>query len=237
MNATADHPRRRWLLLHGTPLGPAVWAETARALGQAAVLTPDCRAVPAGSDPQRRLAHDLAARFDGDLDVVGHSFGGQVALEVALAAPERVRSLTILCSRDTPFPAFGAVADAVASGTGVPTVEASLARWFSAAELAGDVNIVELARSELRAASFVDWSRALAAIAVYDSSAATPALRIPVNVVAAGHDAVSTPDAMREMAARIPGARFAVHDDWFHMSPFVDAGALARLLQSGRDRS
>jgi pimeloyl-ACP methyl ester carboxylesterase len=237
MNATAHQTGRRWLLLHGTPLGPEVWAETAHALGHDAALTPDCRAVPEGDDPQRRLAHDLAARFDGDLDVVGHSFGGQVALEFALAVPERVRSLTILCSRDTPFPAFGAVADAVASGTGVPTVEASLARWFSADELAGDAHIVELARSELRAASLIDWSRALAAIAVYDSSAETPSLRMPVSIVAARHDAVSTPDTMREMAGRIPGAQFSVHDDWFHMSPFVDARALARLLQGGRDRS
>ena len=50
------------------------------------------------------------------MHVVGHSFGGQVALDLALLAPARVRALTLICSRDTPFPAFAATAAALRRG-------------------------------------------------------------------------------------------------------------------------
>ena len=111
---------RRWLLIHGTPLTPEVWTPTADALGTAEVLAPDCTDVPTGDNPQAAIARRLLESVDGDLDVVGHPFGGQIAIEVALRAPQRVRTLTILCSRDTPFPAFGALAESVRAGDGRP---------------------------------------------------------------------------------------------------------------------
>ncbi|MFZ2013423.1 MAG: alpha/beta fold hydrolase [Nocardioides sp.] len=62
------------------------------------VITPDCTAVPAvGGQAQETLARQVLDEIDSDeLDVVGHSFGGQIAIEMALAEPDRLRSLTIL---------------------------------------------------------------------------------------------------------------------------------------------
>ncbi|MFZ2013424.1 MAG: hypothetical protein WAV00_06345 [Nocardioides sp.] len=54
-------------------------------------------------------------------------------------------------------------------------------------------------------------------------------------VLAAGHDGVSTPEVMREMADRIPGAHFHVEPEWAHMSAFADPAALARLLADQLD--
>lgn len=225
---------RRWMLLHGTPLGPAVWAATAAALDDQAVLVPDCSVVPAEPDPQGVLARRLLEESDGELDVVGHSFGGQVALEVALRAPERVRSITVLCSRDTPVPTFGPMAAALRTGPG-PTVEATLARWFSPAELQTGSAAVRTARTALRMASDEQWARALSGIATYDAAERTPSLSLPATLVAAGHDGVSDPESMRALAARLPDAEFTVEDDWYHMSPFVDPVALAeRLLRIRR---
>ena len=49
-----------------------------------------------------QLVNDLLAYLDAlaleTIDLLGHSVGGFVALRVALAAPERVRSLTLLCT-------------------------------------------------------------------------------------------------------------------------------------------
>jgi len=222
-----------WVLLHGTPLTPAIWRPTAAHL-LGPVRIPDCTSVPAGPEPQASLAERIATEIDGEIDLVGHSFGGQVALELALLIPGRIRSLTILCSRDTPFPAFAAVASAIRSGQ-VPPADATLARWFSPTELAAGGDAIDEARSELASASALDWARALDAIAVYDASSRTPDLRMPVTLIAAGGDAVSTPAAMGDLQRRLPDARLDVHPEWHHLSPFLDPRALARLLEAGAD--
>ncbi len=35
---------------------------------------------------------------------------------------------------------------------------------------------------------------------------------------------------VRAFAGRIPGATLTVHDEWAHMSPFVDPAACARMM-------
>ncbi|MEF2977946.1 alpha/beta fold hydrolase [Subtercola sp. YIM 133946] len=219
-----------WVLVHGTPLAPAIW-QPAAALLAGDVFVPDCRAVPPGPNPQAALAAQVVAQADdGRFDLAGHSFGGQIALEIALLVPERVRSLTILCSRDTPFPAFQAVAEAVRGGA-APSVDATLARWLSPNELTSGAAVVDDVRAELAAASLPDWARALEAIATYDRSAATPSLAMPVRLVACGQDAVATPEAMGELHARIPHSRLDVRPNAHHLSLFLDPAALAHTLE------
>jgi pimeloyl-ACP methyl ester carboxylesterase len=104
----------RWLLLHGTPLTPAVWDGAAAFLTRSGtVFTPAITPPGDARDAQGALAARLTAEVAppaGRLHVVGHSFGGQVALDFALLVPQQVATLTLLCSRDTPFPAFAAAA-------------------------------------------------------------------------------------------------------------------------------
>jgi pimeloyl-ACP methyl ester carboxylesterase len=142
--------------------------------------------------------------------------------------------LTVLCSRDTPFPAFAGAAEQVRRGA-APSVEASVGRWFTEAEAEAAGPAVVQARHDLEAASLPDWAAALDAIAQYDREAATATLTLPVVAIAAGQDAVSTPEVMRAMAERIAGARYHVVPPWCHMSPFVDPLGLARLLTEHRD--
>jgi pimeloyl-ACP methyl ester carboxylesterase len=222
-----------WVLLHGTPLTPAVWRDTARLLSDQRVLVPDCTRVP-DTDAQEALAAEVATAIgDQTVDVVGHSFGGQIAIDLALLRPQQVRSLTILCSRDTPFPAFAQTAEAVRSGK-PPSVEASLERWFTAEEVRAESPAVQEARRELERASRTDWAAALDAIATFDRSSRSAELTMPVALLAAGGDAVSAPAVMQEMATRISRAALAVHPGWMHMSPFVDPSGLAGLLRDAR---
>ena len=70
-----------WLLLHGTPLTPQVWDEVGALLATTRpVVAP---ALPPGiqTDSARRLLASLEDTHS-PLHVVGHSFGGQVAIEV-----------------------------------------------------------------------------------------------------------------------------------------------------------
>ena len=185
----------------------------------------------AGQQVQADIAADLirgCSELPAPWHVVGHSFGGQVALEVALQRPDLVSRLALLCTRDTPYPPFAATAAGVADGR--VDIEASLRRWFSPAELDTDGPAVRHARIALRDADRTAWACALEAIAVFDRSAATPSIACPTLVVAAEHDQVSDPDTVAAMCARIPDAEIVILENAWHMSVFTDPNRLAALL-------
>jgi 3-oxoadipate enol-lactonase len=226
-----------WLLLHGTPLTPSVWDDVIPALAErgdvaAPALVP--AAGPAAGVHRAIARRIVTAEVDASppWHVVGHSFGGQVALEIALQRPELVSSLTLLCTRDTPYPGFAALAADVEKGS-VDT-DSSLHRWFSPAELAADGSVVRYARDTLATADRRAWSRALSAISVFDVSAGIAAVTCPVLLVAADHDSVSDPQTMAGMAGRLPHSQMRVLDDAWHMSVFTDPTRLVALMTEVR---
>jgi pimeloyl-ACP methyl ester carboxylesterase len=222
-----------WLLLHGVPLSPQVWEEVASQLpGDAAIpdLNDAITAAPASGTLQQNVAAAVLAGLpDGDLTVVGHSFGGQVALEVALFAPQRITTLMVVCSRHTPFPAFAAGARAVGAGDPVD-IDAGLLRWFTPAEVAAGGTAVRYARRRLSTAARRPWAAALAAIADYDRSADVGGIATPSALFAAACDEVSPPSAMAELARAMPNAVLEVVPGWAHMSPFAHPRAFAARL-------
>lgn len=225
-----------WLLLHGTPLGPSVWDAVRGHLGDdVPVWTPDVTPTVDDPTPQRMLATHLADRLERPTHVVGHSFGGQIALELALVAPDALASLTILCARASPFPAFVEHAARVRSGADV--TQATLDRWFTAAEVAEDGPVVRAARSALEAVDPDLYGTAIEAIAHFDRVAAARAVRVPTTVVAAELDAGSPPAAMRELADAIAGAALEIVPGAGHMSPFLDPSALAALVLRSASRA
>lgn len=223
---------RTWLLLHGTPLTPTVWdgvAEALRAHGN--VVTP---AISHGREQDggqawhaRRVLAEVAGSVP--LDVVGHSFGGQVALEMALLAPQRVRSLTIVCSRHTPFPAFADAAAALRRGDPVDA-DTTLSRWFTPSELEAAETVVGYARDCLESVDRRSWADDLDHIAGFDRSAEVSSLTMPVHLIAADQDHVATVAVMAELADQVAHATLHVLDNASHMSPFVDPKRLTALL-------
>jgi pimeloyl-ACP methyl ester carboxylesterase len=223
----------RWLLLHGTPLTPAVWDGVTAYLAQSGTVSCPAITPPVGArDAQGALAARLAAgtaRPAGRLHVVGHSFGGQVALDFTLLLPRRVATLTLLCSRDTPFPAFAAAAARLRSGDPIDA-GAALSRWFTPTELDRDGPVIRYARRCLQQADRRSWADALDAIARYDRAGRTASIRTPTTLIAAGLDQVSTPAAMSALAGRLPRATLQILPGAAHMTPFTDPAALTRLL-------
>ena len=226
-----------WVLLHGTPLSPSVWDGVGAHLSRRGhVVCPE--ATPAGDarDAPAELAARLASAGGGlpeRMHLVGHSFGGQVALDLALLAPDRVRAVTLICSRDTPFPAFAAAAAALRRGDPVDP-DAALGRWFTEAELKKCGPVVRYARSCVEHADRRSWAVALEAIACYDRSDRVAAIGAPVTLIAAELDRVSTPAAMSALASRLPQASLTILPGAAHMSPFTDPAALAGLIVRGR---
>ena len=159
-------------------------------------------------------AADVAALLDAPAHVVGASLGAAVALELALAHPARVRSLTLI----TPFveagPRLLAVIDAwcrVASEASPEAVARLVLPWmFSAEYLADEGRRERTVRGLAATAARVPAStlvRAAAGIRRWSGSrrADLPHVSVPTLVLVAGGDLL-TPDG-EAVADAIPGAR------------------------------
>jgi pimeloyl-ACP methyl ester carboxylesterase len=95
------------LLLHGSAGGGALWRQTAAELQPLCrCLTPDLigygapMAWPSGEpftiEAERLALEPLLNCCAGTFHLVGYSYGGMVALQLALANPARVRTLTLI---------------------------------------------------------------------------------------------------------------------------------------------
>jgi pimeloyl-ACP methyl ester carboxylesterase len=220
-----------WVFLHGTPLNPAVWDDVRNLLPVSSVA-PDLTSVPAG-ELQRAAAARVLDDVPGDgLTVVGHSLGGQVALEMALSAPRRIERMILLCTRDSPVPAFGEAADRLRRGVPVD-VDAVVRRWFTPAEIAADGPTLNAARRSLETVAPDVYARALQAIATYDRRADVARIDIPTLLLCGGLDQGCTPEVMAALHHGLPNAELRVVDGWAHMSPFVEPRVLATQMAGG----
>jgi pimeloyl-ACP methyl ester carboxylesterase len=93
------------ILLHSSAGSRAQWRALTETLsGRRRVIAPDLRGYgESGARPgdpdladEAAVVGALAARAGGRIDLVGHSYGGAVALRFALEQPDLVRSLTLL---------------------------------------------------------------------------------------------------------------------------------------------
>ena len=226
--------RELWVFLHGTPLTPEVWrpiAERVRARG-ALVSSPSLDA--------RGDAATHAARIGGQLPknamvtVVGHSFGGQVAIDLALilGGENRLAGLGVVCSRATPYLPFEATAGLLREGKR-PDPEAAIARWFTPDERHVGSPIIDYAKRRLCEADPEVWADALASIARYDRETELANISAPTLLVAAEQDLVSPPEVMESMAASMPTSRFHVLGATSHMGAFLRTDITSALLLDG----
>ncbi|WP_420366996.1 alpha/beta fold hydrolase [Curtobacterium sp. L1-20] len=215
------------LLLHGTPLSPVVWDEigTRLAEGHLDVAAPSLAHAGDSRAHARRIAATLGP---APVHVVGHSFGGQVALDLALDHPELVASLTCICSRATPYPPFSVAAASLRAGLR-PDPSAVLARWLSPAELPRSGSFATRLRQQLHTVDLTTWADALESIARFDRLRDLEDLSMPILAVAAEHDGVSTPSEMRRLAATTRG-RFLQLPEAGHMGPFLRPEVMAAII-------
>src|SRR4051794_18632178 len=93
--------RPRVLLVHGSVVnGDVTWAGQAPLAERFELVVPNRRGFPPGPDVTRVDFEDEAVWLERFLapgtHVVGHSYGGVIALFTAARRPERVRSLTVI---------------------------------------------------------------------------------------------------------------------------------------------
>lgn len=225
----------RWLFLHGTPLGPATWDDIAsriRAVG-------DRTWCPSLEDPGSSLVHArrlvAAAPAGPPFHVVGHSFGGQVAIDLALEAPGLIASLALVCTRDSPYPAFQDTAAALRAGL-QPDIEQVLARWFTPQELKSAAPVVAFTKDAIVRADRHAWADALESIAAFDRRSEIRFLAVATTLIAAELDSVSSPTIMQDMAARVQRATLTILAGTSHMGPFLQPERIVALLRRNATR-
>ena len=185
-------PAARWMLLHGTPLDPRVWDAVRAYLPEDSVAPDLNRPQPGGLLQQRLATAVLDDEPDGPLIVVGHSLGGQVALEMALLAPQRVRRLILVCTRDIPVPEFRSAAEALRAGKELD-IAATIARWFTASEIADRGPVVRDVRRRLTTVSPSAYATTLEALATYDRRAELAQIQSPAVLLCGRLDLGCTP--------------------------------------------
>ena len=183
------------------------------------------------------LADEIAASYEGELDVAGVSMGGMVAQHLAVRHPQRVRSLFVACTGASTDPATMAqrAADAEAGGMAA-VLQTTLERWFTAAALAvqPELPAVAYARRTLLAldpACFADGWRAIGG---HDIVARLGEIAVPTTALAGSADSASTVARTRVISEGVPGARLVVLDGphMMHLEhPHEFGAALAEHLR------
>jgi 3-oxoadipate enol-lactonase len=232
------------LLVHALGLDWRMWAPVMDTLADSRrVFAYDVRghgiAVGAPSPyTMADTAHDLIGVLDAiDVErahVVGLSFGGGIAQTAAITAPERFESLALLATTDFPFDAFEGRALSAETDGMAAQVAPSLTRWFTADALAVNGESVQYARERVLGGNSVDWAAAWRAFKGLDVQGKLAGLGLPTLVLAGEADVSTTPEIMRGIASRIPGARYRELPGTPHMQtlqrPELVAEALAEFL-------
>ncbi|MEA2288471.1 MAG: (E)-2-((N-methylformamido)methylene)succinate hydrolase [Solirubrobacteraceae bacterium] len=181
------------------------------------------------------LAATTAAAITEPVHLVGFSLGALVAAELALSAPERVRSLTLVNAvanrsdeeRAAVRDRLRTAGDAFEAG-----VERSLDRWFSPSWTVEEPELREEVRATLLG---TDRSSYLACYRVFAEADAElwprlPAITAPTLAITGSDDSGSTPAMTRALAARIPRATAVVVDGARHLLPLERPAALMEPL-------
>lgn len=188
------------------------------------------------------MAEVVLDGVDGPFDLVGHSMGGRVALEVIDLAPERVRTLALLDTGVHPVgpdePAGRQVLLDLADERGLDAVAE---RWVPMMihpdrhddeALVGE--ITEMVTS-YRVDQFHGQVRAL--LGRRDAAPLLADVACPTLVACGSHDGWSPPAQHREIAAAIAGSRLEIIADSGHMvameRPAATTALLAGWLRSG----
>jgi pimeloyl-ACP methyl ester carboxylesterase len=240
------------LLVQGVGVIGNGWAPQVEGLrAQFTVVTFDNRGIGASSSGAARLsiealAADALAIADaeglGPFHLAGHSMGGVIAQQIALTAPQRVRSLALLCTfsrgaeatrltwamllaglrtrvgtkrmRRRAFVGM-VMPPATRPGADLDAIAATLAPLFGR-DLAEQPPIV---MQQLKALRRFDASARLAQLA-----------SVPTLVLTARHDIIARPEYGRRLAAAIPNARLVEIEDGGHGVTIQRAGAINTLL-------
>lgn len=178
------------------------------------------------ADAARWILQEIHARKIERPAVVGHSYGGAIAIEVALADPDALAGLVLVCTgaRLRVLPAI-LEATLAAIETGVP-IDLGRYTYRPSSDPALVEQVESLARKTPPAATARDW----AATDAFDRLKDVASIRVPTLVVAGAADPLTPPKYAQYLAQKIAGADLEIVEDAGHMLPIEHAAVLGPRL-------
>jgi len=168
----------------------------------------------------------------------GISLGGAIGLALAVNHPDRLMSLAVLCA-GAKIGTSDAWTDRAAAvrASGTPSLIAgSAARWFAPDFLGRDPKAGSRALDQLLDIDDESYALACEALAVFDQTDALSGIRTPALCVSGEFDTVTPTAQLKELAARIPGARAVEIAGVAHLPSLeqpIEVGALLREWVAG----
>ena len=170
----------------------------------------------------------------GEAAFVGMSLGGIVAQAISLRYQPRVRALVLAQTTarvDNEGQRTWAQRREDARTNGLQSqVAAMLDRWFTAEFRATAPLTVRWVGEIIRATSIAGYLDATGAIQAVDHLAELENIQAPALVIAGGRDAAVTPELARQLADRLPSARFTVLKDSGHLANIDSPVAFTELV-------
>ncbi len=222
------------VLLHAFPLNHRMWAPQVRALsGERRVITPDYPGFgrsprPCAQPDVRHYAEGVRELLDAlHLERValgGLSMGGYVAFACLRLFPERISSLVLANTRPDPDTEEARetrreLARQVTEEGVEILPDLQMGRLLSRATLDGKPDVVEDVWSMILESSPDGVVAALGALRDRpDSTEELGEIEVPTLVVGGQEDAISTPEVMEAMAAKIPDSRYVTLPNAGHLS-------------------
>ena len=197
-----------------------------------------------GSQPVMGIMDAYVARLEdgfeefgigNDSILVGNGFGGTVALAFALAHPDRLAKL-VLCDAAAAFPedgkrAFHTMADKVA-GEGLDAIaDIAARRVYSAPHLEKHPEAVEERRAALMEIDPHAFGAACTVLMKTDLVPLLYKLKVPTLVVCGALDQATPPPLNKEIAAKVPGARYVELPDCGHCPPLEQPQAFLAAVK------
>lgn len=233
------------LLLHGIGGRASLWQPTLEALGtEHRVIAMDMPGYdgtgaaledfPAVADAAVAL---LEARGIGTADIVGHSLGGMVALEMALRHPARVRRLVIVASS----PAFGSRDPAfreaflaarqkpLDEGLGMAGVAAALVPTMAGP--AADPAAIPAATAAMASVDEQAYRTTLGMMTGFDRRSDLGQVTQKSLLIAGEADATAPPRGMQRMADAMADAKLLVIPGVGHLLPLEASDAFHAALR------
>ena len=214
------------VMLHGVGGGSAAWAGQLDSFAAAGYRAVAWDAPGYGRSPAIApydmvgLARSLEALVDAlaapRVVLLGHSMGGMLAQEAAVAFPRKIAGLVLSATS----PAFGrpggdwqqAFLRERLGPLDAGKTMADLAPALVGGMVGPDADPAGVRRAieVMSCVSGATYRKALAAIVGFDRRTALGAIAVPVLAVAGEHDATAPAAVMEKMAAKIPGAEYAL---------------------------